>query len=222
MNIFCKSCGAETRQEDKFCRGCGGAIVREPAEQFCTKCGTRVASDANFCANCGTKAGDAPQSAHTQHSATFQEELIPINPERPLDSVLPGEHVLLQEHASEENGKLGRSFKALDVGVGMLTLTTQRLVWKLQTITVTGALFKKTPTWEKDVTLYLKDVAAIVRKDYNIDEGNPVGLPGFQIALRNGSFHDFWFGEEEHMPGPEACGQIADRFVAYVQRLANL
>ena len=222
MNLSCKSCGAETKPEDKFCRGCGGAIVREPVKQFCTGCGALVASGTNFCANCGTRAGDAPRSAHAQSSAAPEEEFIPISPKFPLDSVSPGEDILLQDHASEMDGKLGRSFNALDVGIGVLTLTTQRLVWKLQTITVIGALVKKTSTWEKDVSIYLKDITAIVRKDYNIDEDNPIGVPGFQITTSNGSFYDFWYGEEENMPSPEACGQIADRFVGYVQRLANL
>ncbi len=63
--IKCRSCGAENKENSKFCSQCGQLI----AGQICSSCGQPVRYGAAFCSNCGT-----PVQATGQTSSTYPEE----------------------------------------------------------------------------------------------------------------------------------------------------
>ena len=63
--VKCRSCGAENKQNSKFCSQCGQLV----AGQLCSKCGQPVRAGATFCSNCGASA----QQGATASSATFPE-----------------------------------------------------------------------------------------------------------------------------------------------------
>ncbi|MFP4456432.1 MAG: zinc ribbon domain-containing protein [Clostridia bacterium] len=54
----CQNCGAEIKQEAKFCTNCGAAQEDEPAAmpetKNCPNCGAELDIDAKFCPECGT------------------------------------------------------------------------------------------------------------------------------------------------------------------------
>lgn len=53
----CDNCGAEIKQEAKFCTNCGAPQEEEPAVEVATKncpnCGAELDIDAKFCPECG-------------------------------------------------------------------------------------------------------------------------------------------------------------------------
>lgn len=80
--IICKNCGAQLKNEQKFCNKCGAPVLQaetpvnhmESAAQIdnadlCGKCGARLREGARFCVACGTgrvkKILDAPKSTAT-------------------------------------------------------------------------------------------------------------------------------------------------------------
>ncbi|MCX6688640.1 MAG: zinc-ribbon domain-containing protein [Methanoregula sp.] len=63
--IKCRSCGAENKQNSKFCSQCGQLV----AGQICGSCGQPVRAGATFCSSCGV----AVQQTATTSSATYPE-----------------------------------------------------------------------------------------------------------------------------------------------------
>ena len=208
-----------------FCEKCGSKAYME---KLCKDCEQPISSDASFCGFCGTTIKPhfdggcrgmflPPESP----SEEIKNGFTPIEPEVPLDMILPGEEILFQETAYEADGKLGEMLKGFG-SFGTLTLTTQRIVWKRRKLTI-KSFFAKTFTLDKDVAIYLRDIIAIVRTETYFDDDNSLGYPAFKITVKNGDFYEFSFSEEESAPeaNREVYCQSADRFVEYVQRLTD-
>lgn len=49
MAEYCENCGAELRNDSKFCQECGHNV-----EETCPNCGESIEESENFCENCGT------------------------------------------------------------------------------------------------------------------------------------------------------------------------
>ena len=52
---FCKTCGHEISESDKFCPDCGSAIPADETAQAntCKSCGSTVSGSDKFCPSCG-------------------------------------------------------------------------------------------------------------------------------------------------------------------------
>ena len=57
---FCKFCGAQLAEGDRFCKKCGAATPSAaPPKQFCAVCGAELPQGAKFCKKCGASADSA-------------------------------------------------------------------------------------------------------------------------------------------------------------------
>jgi len=228
----CKNCNVEMSAGQLFCEKCGS---KSYMEKLCKGCEQPISSDANFCGFCGTTIKPhfgggcrgmflPPESPREEIKNGFT----PIEPEVPLDMILPDEKILLQETASENDGKLGtgfegRLFKGLELGgVGSLTLTTQRIVWKLRKFTKKALFSKHSIALAEDVPIYLRDIIQIARTEvYYGDVDKSISEPAFKITVKSGDSYEFSFGDLSNEPErtDEIHCQSADRFVEYLQRL---
>ncbi len=52
--MFCKKCGAEVNENDKFCCNCGKEVTAAE-NNICRKCGAELEETDKFCCNCGEK-----------------------------------------------------------------------------------------------------------------------------------------------------------------------
>ncbi len=52
-DLYCPQCGAELKQNSRFCESCGMVIV-QPGKRYCPTCGSETGLDASFCGVCGT------------------------------------------------------------------------------------------------------------------------------------------------------------------------
>jgi len=53
----CNNCGAQNKDENKFCVSCGVKLEKEPGQEkkFCPECGSENQLKNKFCINCGTE-----------------------------------------------------------------------------------------------------------------------------------------------------------------------
>ncbi|MBD5129721.1 MAG: zinc ribbon domain-containing protein [Ruminococcaceae bacterium] len=60
----CSECGAELKQDAKFCAKCGAPVQNVPEEEkiFCPECGVELEQNAEFCPECGTPLQSAPET----------------------------------------------------------------------------------------------------------------------------------------------------------------
>ena len=69
----CMSCGAENKDDAKYCRKCGKRLALA-----CPECGAEVEQDDEFCSNCGHKlGGDAEQPESEAHKERSKETVAP-------------------------------------------------------------------------------------------------------------------------------------------------
>lgn len=72
MARTCPSCGAEAREDDRFCGRCGAALAGIDAssqrpEAYCTSCGAPLTARDRFCGRCGAATG-RPATAATEET----------------------------------------------------------------------------------------------------------------------------------------------------------
>jgi len=69
----CMSCGAENKDDAKYCRKCGKRLALA-----CPECGAEVEQDDEFCSNCGHKlGGDAEQPESEAQKDRSKEKTSP-------------------------------------------------------------------------------------------------------------------------------------------------
>lgn len=56
---YCKNCGSELSDGEKFCSGCGTELTK--SKKFCSECGTEIKEGKDFCSNCGKNMGEEKQ-----------------------------------------------------------------------------------------------------------------------------------------------------------------
>ncbi len=70
--IYCRNCGHEMKDDDRFCTQCGTPIAPKeepPKPPVCSNCGQLFNEDALFCSNCGA-AKDAPKQEDAPKNPT--------------------------------------------------------------------------------------------------------------------------------------------------------
>ncbi len=60
--MFCRNCGAELKENDRFCSSCGSTIETakelEVGKRLCSMCGAELAEGVTFCSSCGARIGE--------------------------------------------------------------------------------------------------------------------------------------------------------------------
>src|SRR5262245_43780444 len=101
--MTCRSCGTETKPEQRFCTACGA-----PLGQACRSCGAENAAGARFCGNCGSALEAVAPAARTAEG-----ELRPVTV---LFADLSGFTALSDSHDPEDVQNLLNDFFALTDG----------------------------------------------------------------------------------------------------------
>ncbi len=65
---FCRHCGFQLNDNDKFCSNCGTSCSFQKTNiNQCPNCGIEVKLSSMFCPNCGAKINDNPTFNHSQN-----------------------------------------------------------------------------------------------------------------------------------------------------------
>jgi RNA polymerase subunit RPABC4/transcription elongation factor Spt4 len=110
--MFCKHCGAQLKEEAKFCPNCGQAVlvvavaqpepvIEKPVELSCVSCGNLLKEGALFCPNCGTKT--EPENNPQADSTTAVSA--PAIPEVEPSNETPDYEVVVQTESKNADDK---------------------------------------------------------------------------------------------------------------------
>lgn len=82
MTETCKNCGAEIKDDAKFCPDCGTKIneIQEEEEiNYCENCGNKLTEEDEFCSECGTDLKNPqPHIQKPKQKSFIEENKIPI------------------------------------------------------------------------------------------------------------------------------------------------
>jgi len=110
----CKSCGAELKENVKFCPQCGAKI--EP--DVCPKCNTPLKSGANFCPQCGTKINvQANNISPVKNVPSTQEQnkKVEVRPE----DIVNSEELVAKGCKLYEKSKFDDAIKVFNESIGL-------------------------------------------------------------------------------------------------------
>lgn len=109
--MFCKFCGKENPDDNKFCSGCGKDLTQTnaPDAKFCQFCGTENSEENKFCRKCGKQIKDDP---------TPEKEEIPVA-ETEIKSELPPVEKNEESASSQNKPQKDNKEKPLKTKKGM-------------------------------------------------------------------------------------------------------
>ena len=79
--MYCKKCGNQLGNENKFCAVCGEPRGENATLMYCRKCGNQLKNEARFCAHCGEPCGENTAQPVQPSQPTYPAQ--PANPYEP-------------------------------------------------------------------------------------------------------------------------------------------
>lgn len=87
----CSNCGAEVKDDDKFCTFCGNDLEKQRAEAetaagYCVKCGAPLQEGYKFCVACGAPVSSGTPAETSTETETTEPEAASAEEEKPAEN----------------------------------------------------------------------------------------------------------------------------------------